>query len=97
MPFIKKENWIDDNPKTVDLENVVIGETYELVISTNSGLWRYRLGDTIQFTSIRPFRLKVIGRTQQFINCFGEELMMHQAEIAIGTDGTSPAVVGVFS
>ena len=83
--FIKQENWNEENPKTIDLEDVIIGETYELVISTNSGLWRYRLGDTVQFTSLLPFRIQIIGRTQQFINTFGEELMMHQAEIAVGT------------
>jgi hypothetical protein len=82
--FIKKENWNDLNPKTENLENIKIGEVYELVISTNSGLWRYRLGDTIKFTNLCPFRFKVIGRTQQYINSFGEELMMQQVELAIG-------------
>ena len=82
--FIKQENWQDCTPKTENLEDVKLGVVYELVISTNSGLWRYRLGDTIQFTCLNPYRFKVIGRTQQFINSFGEELMMRQAEIAIG-------------
>lgn len=82
--FIEKENWDELNPNTKNLEDVKIGHIYELVISTNSGLWRYRLGDTIKFTCLNPFRFKVIGRTQQFINSFGEELMMQQAELAIG-------------
>jgi hypothetical protein len=56
---------------------------YEIVITTNAGLWRYRLGDTIQFTSTNPYRFIIIGRTKHYINVFGEELMIHNAEQAL--------------
>lgn len=56
-----------------------------MVISTNAGLWRYQLGDTIQFTSISPYRFIITGRTKHFINVFGEELMIHNAELALKT------------
>jgi hypothetical protein len=81
--FIPAENAHEDQPKTLTLEDVEVGKNYELVISTNAGLWRYRLGDTVSFTSLRPFRIKVTGRTKLFINAFGEELMIDNAEKAI--------------
>ncbi|MCW8897199.1 MAG: GH3 auxin-responsive promoter family protein [Flavobacteriales bacterium] len=81
--FIPIENSEESNPKTYPLEQVELNKIYEMVISTNAGLWRYRLGDTVQFTSIAPFRIKVAGRTKHFINAFGEELMIHNAEKAI--------------
>jgi phenylacetate-coenzyme A ligase PaaK-like adenylate-forming protein len=71
------------HPKLINLEQVRLNEDYALVISTNAGLWRYQLGDTIQFTSINPYRFKISGRTKQFINVFGEELMVHNADNAI--------------
>ena len=81
--FIPLENLEDENPKTLGLDEVELGEHYALVISTNSGLWRYQIGDTIMFTSLYPFRIKVTGRTKQHINVFGEELMVQNAEKAI--------------
>ena len=54
-----------------------------MVITTNAGLWRYKIGDTIRFTSINPFRIKITGRTKHFINAFGEELVIENAEMAI--------------
>lgn len=81
--FIPVENSHEDQPETITLEDVEIGKNYELVISTNAGLWRYRLGDTVSFTSLHPFRIKVTGRTKLFINAFGEELMIDNAEKAI--------------
>lgn len=81
--FIAIEDNQKEQPKTVSLENVMLYKNYEIVITTNAGLWRYRLGDTIEFTSLNPFRFKIMGRTKQFINAFGEELMIHNAEIAI--------------
>ena len=81
--FIPAENAHEDQPKTISLEDVEIGKNYELVISTNAGLWRYRLGDTVCFTSLDPFRIKVTGRTKLFINAFGEELMIDNAEKAV--------------
>ena len=60
-----------------------MNKTYALVISTNSGLFRYLIGDTIKFTSLNPFRIKVVGRTKNFINAFGEELVIENAENAL--------------
>lgn len=70
-------------PKTIGLNEVEIGENYAIIISTNSGLWRYMLGDTIRFTSRFPFRIQVSGRTKHYINAFGEELMVENADTAI--------------
>ena len=65
------------------MENVVAGEDYALVISTNGGLWRYLIGDTLRFSSLYPHRVLITGRTKLFINAFGEELMIEQAENAL--------------
>jgi len=81
--FIPLANSLEEQPKTILLEDVEIHKVYELVISTNAGLWRYRLGDTIEFTSTKPYRIRVAGRTKSFINAFGEELMVDNAEKAI--------------
>lgn len=81
--FIPKSEWDNENPKTNSLEDVIIGAKYEMVISTNAGLWRYRMGDVIEFTSINPFRVRIVGRTKHFINVFGEELMIDNAEKAL--------------
>lgn len=70
-------------PCTIGLNKVVLGENYALVISTNGGLWRYLIGDTIQFVSLHPFRIKVSGRLKQYINAFGEELIADNADKAI--------------
>ena len=67
----------------IPLTEIELGVRYEMVISTNSGLWRYRLGDTVMFTSKTPFRVKVTGRTKHFINAFGEELIIDNADKAI--------------
>lgn len=67
----------------VPLNSVQLNQAYALVISTNGGLWRYLIGDTIEFTSLRPYRIRIIGRTKHFINAFGEELMVENAEKAI--------------
>jgi len=65
------------------LNEVKLFEKYALIISTNAGLWRYQIGDTIEFTSLNPFRFKIVGRTKHFINVFGEELMVDNAIKAI--------------
>ena len=72
-----------DNPKVVPLEEVKIGEIYAMVISTSGGLWRYRIGDTVRFTSLFPHKFVITGRTKFFINAFGEELMVDNAEKGI--------------
>jgi GH3 auxin-responsive promoter len=65
------------------LNDVEIGKNYALVISTNGGLWRYLVGDTIQFVKLFPFKVKVTGRLKQYINAFGEELIADNADKAI--------------
>lgn len=81
--FAPAEEWNKSFPNTLSLDEVEIGVNYALIISTNAGLWRYRIGDTIQFTSKYPFRIKVSGRTKHFINAFGEELIIDNAEKAL--------------
>jgi len=71
------------NPQTVSLQDVQPGRNYAPVISTNGGLWRYLLGDTIQFTSLQPFRIKVSGRLKHYINTFGEEVIVDNTDKAI--------------
>lgn len=65
------------------VSTVKVGVNYAIVITTNSGLWRYLIGDCVRFTSVYPHKIIVSGRTQLFINTFGEELMINNAESAI--------------
>jgi len=81
--FIPYENIQDENPLTIQLSEVMIGQIYAMIISTNAGLWRYNIGDTIKFTSVDPYRIKIAGRTKHFINAFGEELVVENAEAGI--------------
>lgn len=81
--FIPIEEIESDNPKVLSLHEVETGRNYALVISTNGGLWRYKIGDTITFTSKYPFRIRVTGRTAHYINTFGEELIIDNAEKSI--------------
>ncbi|MBN1340407.1 MAG: GH3 auxin-responsive promoter family protein [Bacteroidales bacterium] len=83
--FIPLEELDKDYPKTLTLSQVVTGENYALLISTNAGLWRYLIGDTVRFTSINPYRIKITGRTKNFINAVGEEVIIDNAEKAIET------------
>ena len=81
--FVPLEQAHDQFPNALTLDQVEVGRNYAMVITTNGGLWRYRIGDTIKFTSTFPFRIQVSGRTKHFINAFGEELMIDNAEMAI--------------
>jgi hypothetical protein len=81
--FIPLEELGSEHPKAITLEKVELNKNYALVISTNAGLWRYLIGDTIRFTSLIPYRFKITGRTKHFINAFGEELMIENADWAI--------------
>lgn len=81
--FIPMSEWDKENPKTLTLDEVKVGQNYALVITTPSGLWRYRIGDTIKFTSTSPYKFKITGRTKLFINAFGEELMIDNANKAM--------------
>jgi len=81
--FIEKSEINEANPKTITLQDVQLNKNYAVVISTNAGLWRYVIGDTVEFTSLTPFRIKVTGRINHFINAFGEELIIDNAERAL--------------
>jgi hypothetical protein len=81
--FLPIEELHSKNPKTIGLEEVEIGQNYAIIISTNGGLWRYMVGDTVRFTSKFPFRVQVSGRTKHYINAFGEELMVENSDYAI--------------
>jgi len=81
--FIPMEEIGKEFPKAVTLDCVELGKNYAMVISTNAGLWRYSIGDTIKFTSTSPYRIKISGRTKHFINAFGEEVIIENAEAAI--------------
>src|SRR3569833_1429828 len=81
--FLPLEHLHDENPQTLTLDEVQLDKNYALIISTNAGLWRYLIGDTVKFTSLSPFRIQVTGRTKLFINAFGEELIIDNAERAL--------------
>ncbi len=81
--FIPMETFHSKNPKTIPLQEVEIGKNYALVITTNGGLWRYIIGDTVKFTSITPYRIIISGRTKHYINAFGEELIIENTEEAL--------------
>ena len=81
--FIPAEDFESDNPHTLTLNEVETGKNYAIVITTNAGLWRYKIGDTITFTSLNPHRIKITGRTKNFINACGEELIIDNAEKAL--------------
>lgn len=83
--FMPVEEYGKENPQTIGLNKVELGKNYAPVITTNGGLWRYLLGDTIQFTSLYPFRIKVSGRLKHFINAFGEEVIVENADKAISS------------
>lgn len=78
-----RELSLTETKPVICLDDVRVGVDYEIIISTNAGLWRYQLGDVVQFTSINPYRIIITGRTKQYINAFGEELMVHNADNAI--------------
>lgn len=81
--FVPLEELNSNSPRTFHLGEVEKERQYAMVISTNGGLWRYIIGDTIRFTELYPFRIRITGRTRHFINVFGEELMVENAEQAI--------------
>jgi hypothetical protein len=81
--FMPVEEYGKPNAKTFGLDQVTLNRNYALVISTNGGLWRYLVGDTIQFTSIRPFKIKVTGRLKHYMNAFGEEVIVDNTDKAI--------------
>lgn len=81
--FIPMETFGTTNQKVIPLSEVELHKNYAIVISTNSGLWRYLIGDTVRFTSTNPYRIVVSGRTKHHINVFGEELMVENTDKAL--------------
>ncbi|MGN6249231.1 MAG: GH3 auxin-responsive promoter family protein [Ginsengibacter sp.] len=86
--FLPVEEYGKADPKTVGLKQVELNKNYAPVITTNGGLWRYLVGDTIQFTSLKPFKIKVSGRLKHFMNAFGEEVIVDNADKAIAIAST---------
>ena len=81
--FIPMDTFETDHQKVVRLADVELFKNYAVIITTNSGLWRYQIGDTVRFTSLSPHRIRVTGRTKHFINVFGEELIVENTDQAI--------------
>jgi len=81
--FIPMDTYQSSRQKVIPLDQVRIRENYAMIITTNAGLWRYKIGDTVRFTSITPYRIKITGRTKHHINVFGEELIIENAEEAL--------------
>ena len=91
--FMPTEEYGKENPRTIGLDKVELDKNYALVISTNGGLWRYLVGDTVKFTSLTPYRIVVTGRLKQFINAFGEEVMVDNTDKAIAAAAASTGLV----
>ncbi|MDX9903524.1 MAG: GH3 auxin-responsive promoter family protein [Bacteroidales bacterium] len=81
--FIPADESYSDNPRTLTIGEVEKGVNYAIVISTDGGLWRYAIGDTVEFTSLLPHKIRITGRTKHFINVFGEEVIIDNAEKAL--------------
>jgi hypothetical protein len=81
--FLPESEWHKEHGIAIPLEAVEVGKHYAPVITTNSGLWRYVPGDTVVFTSLKPYRIRVSGRTNQFVNAFGEEVMVANTDKAL--------------
>src|SRR5688572_8885397 len=91
--FIPLEEYGRENIETLSLDQVETGKNYVVVVSTNGGLWRYVIGDTIQFTSLYPHRIKVSGRIKHYINAFGEEVIIDNSDKAIAVASEKSGVV----
>ena len=81
--FMPAEEYQQENPKTVGLNHVQLGKNYAVVMSTAGGLWRYLIGDTVQFTSLNPYQIKITGRLKHYMNAFGEEVIVDNSDRAI--------------
>lgn len=92
--FMPVEEYGNEKPKTIGLDNVITGKNYALVISTTGGLWRYLIGDTVQFTSLNPYKIKITGRLKHYMNAFGEEVIVDNSDraIAIAAEKTNAIV-----
>ena len=92
--FIKADEFYDENPQRISIADVELGINYVLIISTNAGLWAYNIGDTVEFTSLKPHRIIVTGRIKHFISAFGEHVIAKEVEQALkeATEGTTISV-----
>ncbi|NMH28398.1 GH3 auxin-responsive promoter family protein [Flavobacterium silvaticum] len=81
--FVKADEFFSENPKRYTIGEVELGVNYALIISTNAGLWAYNIGDTVQFTSLKPYRVIVSGRIKHFISAFGEHVIGKEVEQAL--------------
>lgn len=81
--FLPESEWFSKEPRAIPLQEVEVGKHYAPVITTNSGLWRYIPGDTVQFTATNPYKITVSGRIKQFVNAFGEEVMVSNTDKAL--------------
>ncbi|MBK7375875.1 MAG: GH3 auxin-responsive promoter family protein [Chitinophagaceae bacterium] len=92
--FMPVEEYKKKDPVTVGLKDVVPGKNYALIISTTGGLWRYLIGDTIQFTSLDPYKIKISGRLKHYMNAFGEEVIVDNSDkaIAMASERTNAVV-----
>ena len=81
--FVKADEFFNDNPKRLTIQDVEMGINYVMIISTNAGLWAYNIGDTVQFTSVKPYRVIVSGRIKHFISAFGEHVIGKEVEEAM--------------
>ena len=81
--FIKSDEFFTDNPRRYTIGEVELGVNYVLIISTNAGLWGYNIGDTVQFTSLKPYRVIVSGRIKHYISAFGEHVIGEEVETAL--------------
>ncbi|MFC7774833.1 GH3 auxin-responsive promoter family protein [Flavobacterium sp. GCM10027622] len=88
--FIKVEEFFTENPRRYTIGEVALGVNYVMIISTNAGLWAYNIGDTVQFTSLKPYRVLVSGRIKHYISAFGEHVIGKEVEEALrlAMDGT---------
>ena len=81
--FIKTDEFFDENPKRITIKDVELNINYVMIISTNAGLWAYNIGDTVMFTSLKPYRVIVTGRIKHFISAFGEHVIGKEVEYAL--------------
>ena len=92
--FVEAEHFFEANPKRITIEDVKLGVNYVMIISTTAGLWAYNIGDTVEFTSLKPYRVIVSGRIKHFISAFGEHVIGKEVEQALkeATENTSISV-----
>ncbi|WP_370226886.1 GH3 auxin-responsive promoter family protein [Mesoflavibacter sp.] len=90
--FVKAEDFFNENPKRITLKDVEVGVNYVMIISTTAGLWAYNIGDTIQFTNTKPYRVIVSGRIKHFISAFGEHVIGKEVEQAMKDATTNTSI-----